>query len=107
MSPDCTVYAFVVAPTIAVQPVAPVELDERHHWYVNDVGPPDHDPVEHVSVFPTFGVPDPTGGAVFAIVPVALDTAAVGSESTDADPDAFVAVTVAINVAPASPDGTR
>ena len=99
----CSLYVVAVAPLIAAQ-LLPF-WSQRLHAYVYPVGLPLHDPFVVVRVEPTVVVPEIVGAAVFPGAD-ALETTAVGAEVDDAEPSAFVAVTVTRSVCPTSADCT-
>src|ERR1700693_1266611 len=76
----------------------------RWHGYANEVGLPLQEPGAAVSCWPTFGVPEIVGGAVFlgAELEVAGATAAVWADCAGVDPSALVVVTRTRIVLPAS-----
>lgn len=96
-------YVAAVAPAIATQP-AP-EPSQRCHWneYVT-VRELRHEPDDAVSVSPSTGEPETTGG--FVLTGGAGTTAAVGPDAREAVPAEFDAVTTASSVESMSPVAT-
>jgi hypothetical protein len=71
-------YVRDVAPVMLAHPLPP--LEQRCHWYVNDVGLFDQPPFPAVSVSPTWNLPSIVGGDV-----VAGAAANAGTAKTAAD----------------------
>jgi hypothetical protein len=102
------VYDEAVALEMSAQ-LPPVE-SQRFHWYAYAVGLPDHEPGVPFSAFPTCGVPEIDGSAVFE----GGDTGAGGDVTTAVAADVAVAVatpladpvTATRSVEPASPAAT-
>jgi hypothetical protein len=94
-----SLYVFATAPLIAAQrlPVSSQRLQATAY----PAGLPSHDPFTAVRIDPTCGVPVIVGARVIAGA-AAAETIAVGADVEDADPSAFVAVTVTRRVRPTS-----
>ena len=81
----------LVAPEIELQ--LPPEVSQRCHWYAKLIGEsPPHDPLDPLSVAPTWVVPPIVGGVVFDGAtgvgsPAAADwTTGVGADVAEVEP---------------------
>src|SRR5438093_13100937 len=80
---------------------APPVESQRFHWYAYEVGLPLHEPVELAKTCEICAEPLICGGAAL-VGTVSTVTVPVAADVADADPLAFVAVTVRRSVAPPS-----